>query len=55
MRLYGDGALVHTFQRGLNRIQRVPSKAARQWQVDIRGTVEIMRLAMAQSPEEIWA
>ena len=55
VRLYGDGALVHTFQRGLNRIQRVPSKAARQWQVDIRGTVEIMRLAMAQSAEEIWA
>ncbi|MDQ7776924.1 MAG: hypothetical protein Q4615_14160 [Paracoccus aminovorans] len=34
VRLYADGVLVHTFQRGLNRIQRVPSKKARQWQVD---------------------
>ncbi|UFM64243.1 hypothetical protein LOS78_01850 [Paracoccus sp. MA] len=54
IRLYGDGALIHTAETAANKVQRVPSVKCRQWQIEISGTAEIMRLAMAQSAEELW-
>lgn len=54
VRIWGDGVLLRTFERGMNAIQRVPSKKCRQWQIEIGGTSEVMRLIMAQSAEEIW-
>lgn len=54
VRVFGDGALIDTKERGMNRIQRLPSKKCRQWQVEISGTAEIMRLILAQSPAEVW-
>lgn len=54
IRLYADGVLVQTIQRGLNKVQRATARKARQWQVEISGTVEVARLILAQSPAEVW-
>lgn len=55
VRIWADDVLVHTFARGMNRVQRVPSIKARKWQIEITGTAEIRRLVMAQSPAEVWS
>ncbi len=54
VKVWGDGVLLRTIERGLNAVQRVPSRKCRQWQIEIAGTASIMRLMMAQSAQEIW-
>lgn len=54
VRIYGDGTLLYSVESGMNRIQRIPSRKCRQWQIEISGTTEVMRCIMAQSPAEVW-
>ena len=55
IRIWGDGKLIHTIERGMNRVQRLPHGSYRKWQIEISGTAEIMRLVAAQSPGECWS
>lgn len=54
IRFYGDGNLIYTKTGGANTPFRLPAGRYREWQIEIRSTVEIIRVAIGQSLSEVW-
>lgn len=53
LRVYGDGLLRHTVRPSSGRMIRLPAGRWREWQFELIGTSEVVRLTVAQSPGEI--
>jgi len=52
-KIYADGVLIHT-EAVANRFPfRLPSKVARDWEIELTGTTEVFAAAIAHSPQEL--
>ena len=53
MKFYGDGTLVHTQTVQSRDPFRLPAKRARDWEVQVEGSIEVFSIAMAHSMSEL--
>ena len=52
-KLYADGSLIHTQTVTSREAFRLPARLARDWEIELTGTVEVYNVAIAQSITEL--